>query len=273
MNEPSKQGSIVVCGLGPGGYADMTHRVTEALCQADIIIGYRGYTDLVRHWYPDAPIVESELGAEYERCLHALNSAQQGHTVALVSSGDAGIYAMAGLLYEVAWEAGWRFTDGHWPSISVLPGVTAATAAAARIGAPLMSDYATVSLSDLLLPWPLIERRLRAAAQGDFVLAIYNPMSRRRREHLPRACAILLEERSAATPVAIVRQVSRPGETVEITTLEELTTTLVDMLTVIIVGNSSTRVLDGRLVTARGYPLHLPATGSGELPREWKSTP
>jgi precorrin-3B C17-methyltransferase len=244
----------------------MTHRVTETLCQADVIIGYRGYTDLVRQWYPAAPIVESDLGAEHERCLQALNLAQMGYAVALISSGDAGIYAMAGLLYEVAWEAGWHFTDDYWPSISVLPGVTAATAAAARIGAPLMSDYAAVSLSDLLIPWPLIERRLRAAAQGDFVLAIYNPMSSRRREHLPRACAILLEERPSATPVAIARQVSRPDETVEITTLGELITTPVDMLTVIIVGNSSTRVLDGRLVTVRGYPVHLPATGKS--PRE-----
>lgn len=248
-------GELSVVGIGPGGYADLTHRAEDALRRADRIVGYHAYTAAVRDWLPNATFVESAIGAEAERCRTALDLARAGRAVALVSSGDAGIYAMAGLVYELAWEQGWRFDDAARPPITVIPGVTAATAAAALVGAPLMSDFATISLSDLLTPWPVIERRLKGAAIGDFVVALYNPMSERRQQQLPLACAILLTERPATTPVAIVRQVCRPEQEVHLTTLGELTVTPVDMLTVVIVGNSATRLLGGRLVTPRGYPL------------------
>jgi len=248
-------GELSVVGIGPGGYADLTHRAEDALRRAERIVGYHAYTAAVRDWLPTATFAESAIGAEAERCRTALDLAREGYTVALVSSGDAGVYAMAGLVFELAWAQGWRFDDAGWPPITVIPGVTAATAAAALVGAPLMSDFATISLSDLLTPWPVIERRLRGAAIGDFVVALYNPMSERRRQQLPLACAILLTERSAMTPVAIVRQVCRPEQEVHLTTLGELAATRVDMLTVVIVGNAATRLLGGRLVTPRGYPL------------------
>lgn len=251
----SATGELSVVGIGPGGFADLTHRAEDALRRADRIVGYHAYTAAVRDWLPNATFVESAIGAETERCQAALHLAQGGQRIALVSSGDAGIYAMAGLVYELAWEQGWRFNDVNWPPITVVPGVTAATAAAALVGAPLMSDFATISLSDLLTPWPVIERRLRGAAIGDFVVALYNPMSERRRHQLPLACAILLTERPATTPVAIVRQVCRPEQEVHRTTLGELAATPVDMLTIVIVGNFATRLLGGRLVTPRGYPL------------------
>ncbi len=251
----SASGELSVVGIGPGGYADLTHRAEDALRRADRIVGYHAYTAAVRDWLPNATFVESAIGAEAERCRAALDLARKGYRVALISSGDAGIYAMAGLVYELAWEQGWRFDDVAWPPITVVPGVTAATAAAALVGAPLMSDFATISLSDLLTPWSVIERRLKGAAIGDFVVALYNPMSERRRQQLPLACAVLLTERPAMTPVAIARQVCRPEQEVRMTTLGELAATRVDMLTVVIIGNSATRLLGGRLVTPRGYPL------------------
>ncbi|MCL4543389.1 MAG: precorrin-3B C(17)-methyltransferase [Chloroflexi bacterium] len=246
-------GNLAVIGLGPGGHADLSERAIEALRNADRIAGYTGYTDLVRQWLPAAHYVDSPLGSEVDRCQVALTLAREGLHVALVSSGDAGVYGMSGLVYELAWEQGWQFDDDRWPQITVIPGITAATAAAALAGAPLMCDFAVVSLSDLLMPWSIIERRLRAAAAGDFVIAIYNPMSRRRTHQLAAACAILLQEHSAATPVAIVHQAGRTDQSVQVTTLEELEHTTVDMFTTIIVGNSLTRVLGGRLVTPRGY--------------------
>lgn len=255
MSSLYRAGNLAVVGIGPGGQADLTGRAEEALRRADRIVGYQAYAAMIRAWLPDSVFVESSIGAETERCRTALDLANRGHRVALICSGDAGIYAMAGLVYELAWQQGWRFDDAAWPAITVVPGVTAATAAAALVGAPLMSDFATISLSDLLTPWSVIERRLRGAALGDFVVALYNPMSERRRRQLPLACAVLLEQRVATTPVAIVRQVGRPEQEVRMTTLGQLATKIVDMLSVIIVGNSTTRVLDGRLVTPRGYPL------------------
>ena len=255
-------GTLTVVGLGPGGYQDLTHRAAEALRHAECILGYHAYIGAVREWLPHAAYFPSPIGAESDRCNDALDRAARGQRVALVSSGDAGIYAMAGLVYELAWERGWRFDGPSWPTISVVAGVTAATAAAALVGAPLMSDFASISLSDLMTPWPVIERRLHGAALGDFVVALYNPMSERRRAHLPGACAILLAERSPATPVAIVRQACRPGQDVLHTTLGALATTRVDMLTVIIVGNSTTRLLGDRMVTPRGYPTAAKEEGS-----------
>ncbi len=247
-------GLLSVVGIGPGDYPDLTHRAADTLQRAERIVGYSLYTALVREWLPEAQYIESPIGAESERCGAALDMAAGGLRVALVSSGDAGIYAMAGLVYELAWERGWRFDTPHRPHIEVIAGVTAASAAAALVGAPLMSDFATISLSDLMTPWSVIEQRLRGAALGDFVVALYNPMSRKRHHQLPRACEILLQQHNAATPVAIVRQVCRPEQEARFTTLEQLAREQIDMLTLVIVGNSATRMLGGRMVTLRGYP-------------------
>lgn len=266
MRHDRAPGELWVVGIGPGGYADLTHRAEQAIRRADRIVGYSSYTAAVRDWLPNGAYAESPIGAETERCRTALDLARSGERVALVSSGDAGVYAMAGLVYELAWDQDWRFDDPVWPAITVVPGVTAAMAAAALVGAPLMSDFATISLSDLLTPWPAIERRLRGAALGDFVVALYNPMSERRREQLPRACAVLLEERSPNTPVAIVRQACRPEQEVRRATLGELATSHVDMLTVIIIGNSITRLIGDRMVTPRGYPLGNPRQGRNDAP-------
>ncbi len=228
----------------------MTLKARYEIEKADVVIGYSKYVDLVRSLVKSTvEVIASEMGKEVERAILAIERAMEGKYVVVVSGGDPGVYGMAGLILEVAERLG-----ANVP-IEIVPGVTAATAAAAAVGAPLMSDFAVISLSDLLTPWGEIERRLRAAAEADFVIVLYNPQSRSRREPLFRAHKILLEYRSPETPVGIVRNACREDEQKVITTLKDMFSHEIDMATTIIVGNSKTRIINGRVVTPRGYNI------------------
>ncbi|MEM9561715.1 MAG: precorrin-3B C(17)-methyltransferase [Actinomycetota bacterium] len=240
-------GEVLVVGLGPGHARHRTPEAVAAVRSADVVIGYSLYVDqCIDLFSARQEIVRSPIGAEVDRCREAVTRAAAGQRVALVCSGDSGVFAMATLVFEVGGEVG----D---PPIHVVPGVTASLAAAAILGAPLAHDHALVSLSDLLTPWPLIERRLEALAAADLAVAFYNPRSRRRTTQLERAREILLTGRPTTTPVGIVVNASRPGETVIVTTLGELDPGDVDMFSIVIVGSSTTELRNGRMVTPRGY--------------------
>ena len=239
-------GKIYVTGLGPGAGGQMTLQAHKALERCTVIIGYTVYIDLVREQYPDKIYLSTPMRKETERCRMAFEEAAKGQEVAMVCSGDAGIYGMAGLIYEVG-EA--------YPEIPVeiIPGITAASGGAAVLGAPLMHDFAVISLSDLLTPMETIEKRLRAAAEADFVICIYNPSSKKRADHLRRACEILLEFRSPDTVCGTVKNIGREGESYEILSLEMLKDRQTDMITTVFIGNSQTRRIGSKMVTPRGY--------------------
>lgn len=235
-----------IIGLGPGGGADLTGRARAALEESDVIVGYTVYIDLIRAEFGHKELLSTPMRKEQERCEMALELADSGKTVAMVCSGDPGVYGMAGLCYELA---------PRWPEVvlKVVPGITAACGGAAVLGAPLMHDFCLISLSDLMTPWEKIEKRLRAAGEADFVLCLYNPASHKRRDYLRRACEILLESKSPETPCGYVREIGRDGETATVLTLGELKDAQVDMFTTVFIGNSQTKVLGGKLVTPRGY--------------------
>lgn len=239
---------LYVVGLGPGQASQMTAQARAALEDADVLCGYTVYTDLVAPLYPDKPVLTTPMRKETERCRMALEHAAQGKTVAMVCSGDAGVYGMACLILDLSPE---------YPGvdIEIVPGVTAALSGAAVLGAPLSHDFCILSLSDLLTPWELIEKRLRAAAMGDFCLAVYNPASHKRADYLQKACDILMEEKSPDTVCGYVRNIGRDGQEFEILTLKELREAKLDMFCTVFVGNSNTHVVDGRMVTPRGYKL------------------
>ena len=237
---------LYVVGLGPGGSRWMTWEARAALEQAEVLCGYTVYLDLIRGEFPDKEYFSTPMTQEIERCRAALERARSGRTTALVCSGDAGVYGMAGPILQMAE----KFPEVE---IEVVPGVTAALSGAAVLGAPLMHDFAVISLSDLLTPWEVIERRLDCAGAGDFVVCLYNPMSRRRRDHLARACAILRKHRPGTTVCGWVKNIGRAGEERRLLTLEELEGEQVDMFTTVFIGSSSTRMLSGRMVTPRGY--------------------
>ena len=238
---------VTVIGLGPGGGADLTGRARAALEECDLLVGYTAYIDLVKEDFPDKETLSTGMRREVDRCRAAVEAALTGKSVAVVCSGDSGVYGMAGLIYEVAQE--------YDPiDIEVVPGITAACGGAAVLGAPLTHDFAVVSLSDLLTPWEKIEARLTAAARADFVLCLYNPASRSRPDYLRRACDILLAAgKDPDTVCGTVRNIGRAGEEARILTLGQLRDTQVDMFTTVFVGNSQTKVLGGKMVTPRGY--------------------
>lgn len=237
---------VTVVGLGPGAGRDLTGRAREALERADLIVGYTAYIALIREEFPEKEMMSTGMRREVDRCRAAVEAAVSGRDVAMVCSGDSGIYGMAGLIYEVAQE---------YPpiEIEVVPGITAACGGAAVLGAPLTHDFAVVSLSDLLTPWELIEKRLTCAAEADFVLCIYNPMSHSRPDHLRRACDILLQVKDPNTVCGWVRNIGREGEECKLLTLAELRDEKVDMFTTVFVGSSATMNLNGKMVTPRGY--------------------
>lgn len=237
---------IFVIGIGPGDIGQITPRAREALRQCDVVAGYQVYIDLLGDLAVGKELLSTPMKREVERCEMARDRALAGQTVAMVSSGDAGIYGMAGLMYEVC-------RDYPKIAIEVIPGITAASAGAAVLGAPLMHDFAVVSLSDLMTPWEKIENRLKSAAEGDFVICLYNPASRKRADYLNRASVILLGKKAPDTPCGIVRNIGREGERAQICTLEELKDIQVDMFTTVIIGNSQTKIINGKLVTPRGY--------------------
>jgi cobalt-precorrin 5A hydrolase/precorrin-3B C17-methyltransferase len=266
-------GSLVVVGLGPGDLGLLPPLARAALQRAEVVVGYQGYLDLIVPLTAGKRCVGTGLGAEVARAAHAVDLALAGRHVALISSGDAGVYGMAGLAYEVLEARGWQ--PDALP-VAVVPGISAAQAAASLLGAPLMHDAATISLSDLLTPRDVIERRLEAAAAADFVVALYNPASRRRTELIARARAILLTHRAGETPVGLVRNAYRDGQHVLVTTLDALLDHPIDMLSIVIVGSSSTRVVGTRVVTPRGYAGHYDLSRLGPAgplaPQDWGSS-
>lgn len=246
-----KTGQLLLVGTGPGQLDQMTPAAKTALSDADAIIGYSLYIDLISPLLHPGQIVESlPITQERQRAQRAIELAQWGLTVAVVSSGDCGIYGMAGLVLEELKAQDW---DGKTPRVQVFPGITALQAAASRVGAPLMHDFCAISLSNLLTPWQVIEKRLHAAAQSDFVIALYNPRSRTRIEQLTIAHTILLQYRSPQTPVAIVRSAYREDEAITLSTLDKLLDSPIDMLTTVLIGNQSTRLHGDWMITPRGY--------------------
>ena len=237
-------GKIYVVGIGPGKKENMTFRAYEAMENSDIIVGYKTYVDLVKEYYLGKEMKSSAMTKEVDRCTEVLELARQGKKVSLISSGDAGIYGMAGIMLEIADED---------MEVEVIPGITATNAAAAISGAPIMHDYATISLSDLLTDWELIKKRLELAAQGDFVVSIYNPKSRGRVTQIEEAREIMMKYKPKLTPVAIVRNAGREDERYIVTTLDEMLNHEIDMLTIVLIGNSNTFVKNGKIITPRGY--------------------
>ena len=240
-------GNLYVVGLGPGDASMLTGQARAALAASDVLCGYTVYVELVKPLFPEKETYTTAMRGEMERCRWALETAAAGKNVALVCSGDAGVYGMASPVLELAKE----YPDVR---IEVVPGVTASLSGAAVLGAPLGHDFCVISLSDLLTPWSLIEKRLQCAAAGDFALCLYNPASHRRRDHLQRAVGILLAAGKAEnTPCATVRNIARPGQQVQFYTLEELQGAPVDMFTTVFVGSSSTLQQDSWMITPRGY--------------------
>ncbi len=242
-------GKIYVVGLGPGSEMEMTCEAQEALRRAEVIVGYHTYLRLIPGYLKGKEVFGSGMRQEIVRCRRALELAASGRTVAVVSSGDPGVYGMAGLVLELIAQQGTEV------EVEVVAGVPALSFCAARLGAPLMHDFAVISLSDLLTPWELILRRIEAAAAADFVIVIYNPRSSKRQRHLLEAREQIMRHRSPQTPVGLVRAAGRPAEKVSICTLEGLEPEQVDMQTTLIVGNSQTFVWKGRMITPRGYRL------------------
>jgi cobalt-precorrin 5A hydrolase/precorrin-3B C17-methyltransferase len=244
-------GKLYLVGTGPGQLDQMTAAAKTAISEADAVIGYSLYIDLIRPLLRPGQIVESlPITQERQRAERAIALAQWGLRVAVVSSGDCGIYGMAGLVMEQLQTQGW---DGKTPAVQVFPGITALQAAASRVGAPLMHDFCAISLSDLLTPWEVIEKRLIAAAQADFVVALYNPKSQNRTEQIAIAQTLFLAHRSPKTPVALVRAAYRPNEQITLTTLSEFLNHPIDMLTTVLIGNQSTCHYAQWLITPRGY--------------------
>lgn len=239
---------LFVVGFGPGSPEYMTAACRNAIECSDVIVGYSGYIDLIRPLYPDKRTHDTPMMREEERCRAALDMAASGKTVAVVCSGDAGVYGMAGLILELAI---------HYPQVEVaiVPGVTAALAGAAVLGAPLAHDFAVISLSDLLTPWEQIEKRLDCASAADFCIALYNPSSKRRSNYLARACDIMLRHKSKNTLCGLVENIGRAGEQKEIMTLEALHDAQVNMFTTVFVGNAETKEIMGSMVTPRGYHI------------------
>ena len=239
-------GKLYVVGLGPGDYDNMTVRADRALQECDSIIGYHVYVDLVKGRYPDKKTLTTPMTKEADRCRMALEAARGGENVAMVCSGDSGIYGMAALIY------GLRGEDKE-PEIDVIPGLTAACSGAALLGAPLTHDFAVISLSDRLTAWETIEKRLEAAAKADLSIVLYNPASHGRPDHLRRACEILLRTLPEDRPCGIARSIGREGQGRDLLTLGQLKDAKVDMFCTVFIGNASTKLIGGEMVTPRGY--------------------
>jgi precorrin-3B C17-methyltransferase len=247
-----EKGELYLVGFGPGNHDHLTFRAKEAIERATVVVGYRTYIDLVADLLEGKEVISTGMTEEIDRARSAIERAQKGDRVALVSSGDVGIYGMAGLVFEILSEMKWDPETSEF-SVEVIPGITALSAVSSLVGATLTHDFVAVSLSDLLTPWAVIEKRLHAAGQGDFVVALYNPQSKRRTWQLQKAQDILLGYKKPETPVAVVKSAYREGQRLELTTLDKMAEAEVGMLTTILIGNESTfRYLD-YLITPRGY--------------------
>ena len=250
--KPSRNGGkIMLVGLGPGSHDHLTARARAAIAEADTIIGYVTYIRLVADLLEGKEVIKKSMTEELDRAIESLERARQGKKVALISSGDAGVYGMAGPTFEVLFQAGW--TPDSDIEVEIIPGASALNTCAALVGAPLTHDFCAISLSDLLTPWPTIARRLDAVAYADFVVALYNPKSGRRTRQIVEAQRLFLRHRRPDTPVAIVKSAYRPRQRIEFTTLERMAEADIGMLTTVLIGNSNTIVRDGLMVTPRGY--------------------
>ena len=254
------KGKIMLVGIGPGSHDHMTQRARDAIAEADVVVGYVTYIKLVADLLEGKEVIRKGMTEELDRAVHALASAREGKKVALISSGDAGVYGMAGPTYEVLFQAGWTPESGV--QVEVVPGASAINACAALVGAPLTHDFCSISLSDLLTPWPVIARRLDAVAASDFVVALYNPKSGRRTQQIVQAQALLLRHRRPDTPVAVVKSAYRRRERIEFTTLDKMSECDIGMLTTVLIGNSHTFVQHGLMVTPRGYANKYEVEGS-----------
>ena len=239
---------VYVVGMGPGAYEEMTVRAVKTLEACEVIVGYTVYVDLLREHFPGKEFMTTSMRQEVQRCHMAFEAAAAGKTTAIVCSGDAGIYGMAGLMYEV----GEEFPQVE---IEVVPGVTAAIGGSAVLGAAVGHDCALISLSDLLTPWEAIEKRLLAAAEADFVICLYNPSSKKRSDYLKKACMLIQRYKADDTVCGIVRQIAREGEALKLLTLGELKDTEVDMFSTVFIGNRQTKIVRGHMVTPRGYHI------------------
>ena len=239
-------GKIYVVGLGPGNKENMTFRAYDVLKNSDIIIGYKTYVDLIEGMFPDKKIIKSYMKKEVERCEETLKLALEGNIISLISSGDAGVYGMAGLMLEIA--------NGQ-VEVEIVPGITSASASASLGGAPIVHDSVNISLSNLLTNWELIKKRIDLASQGDFVITLYNPKSSGRPELINEVRDIMLKHKRKDTPVLIARNVGREGENYDITTLSEMLDYEINMFSTVIIGNSNTKVLNNKMITPRGYKV------------------
>lgn len=246
-----KNGKIFVVGFGPGDRDHITKRAVDALQQSDCIYGYKTYVELIEPFISADSIVSTGMTEEVSRAQDAVKKAEEGHIVSVISSGDSGVYGMAGLVYEVLVEKGWTEKDGI--EVEIVPGISAINSCASLLGAPVMHDSCTISLSDHLTPWTVIEKRIEAAAMADFVIALYNPKSGRRTRQIVEAQTILLKYRSPETPVGLVKSAYRENQSVVLTTLAEMLEHDIGMLTTVLIGNSSTFFYDNKIITPRGY--------------------
>lgn len=240
---------IYVIGIGPGSKEMMTIEAIEAMKDSEVIVGYKTYINLVTEFIQDKEVIQNGMRQEIDRCRQAVDEAKKGKKVAVVSSGDAGIYGMAGLILELVSQ------EENEINVKIIPGVTASIGAAAILGAPIMHDFCHISLSDLLTPWEVIEKRLRLAAEADFIVCLYNPRSKGRSEHLNRAFEIMGEFKDGKTPVGIVKDVGRNKEEKFICTFEDMDFERVDMTTMVIIGNKSTFIHNNLMITPRGYNI------------------
>jgi len=245
------RGKVLLVGFGPGGKEQMTYRARAAIEEADVVIGYTTYIKLVQDLLEGKEVIRKGMTEEIDRCVEAYDAAKQGKVVALISSGDVGVYGMAGPTYEVLFQHGW--TPASDIQVEVVPGTTALNACASLVGAPLTHDFCSISLSDLLTPWTTIRKRIDAVGAADFVIALYNPKSGRRTQQIVEAQRILLLHRDPRTPVAIVKSAYRRRQDIQMTTLDAMADCDIGMLTTVIIGNSSSYIKEGLLITPRGY--------------------
>ncbi len=238
---------IYVVGIGPGSLDQMTPYAQKAIEKSDVVVGYTVYVDLIKELTTDKEVLSTPMKKEVDRCQMALDAALDNKTVAFVCSGDAGVYGMAGIMIQVA-------KDHPEVEIEVVPGITAACSGAALLGAPLIHDFSIISLSDLLTPWNLIMKRVKLAAEADMSIVLYNPKSKKRRDYIDKAVDAILEYRSPDTPAGYVKMIGREGEMTKICKLTDLKDNDdIDMFTTVFIGNSTTEIINGRIVTPRGY--------------------
>jgi precorrin-3B C17-methyltransferase len=250
-NHSNSRGKLAIVGIGPGDANHLTPKAREAILVSTVIVGYSTYLDLIPELINTKILVKTGMTQEIDRCRQAIQYALAGERVSVISGGDAGIYGMAGLILELLHQTG----KAQQVDVEIIPGISALNAAAALVGAPLMQDFAAISLSDLLIPWDIIQKRIELAAQADFVIVFYNPKSKRRKVQIIVAQEIIAKYRPGNTPVAVVTNATRANQKVSISNLSDFTDLPIDMFTTVIIGNSSSKSYGNHIITSRGYPV------------------